>query len=149
MSLLESLRETEEAVIHNYDVNLAINELAAIQNESMTIPSPLSFTVSMVPVCETDEGFYCVDSRCFNMMLQSENMTVTEGIKALREQLESDINTNDYKLGMVFRKEDTDALYETVMNNPAKITPKCEAVVGHNDFIKEVKESGVEIIFSE
>ena len=72
-SILESVRNISSAKYDNIDANLAVNELAAIQEQCGSLAQDFKYTPDMVPIVHNeaageDDPKYCIDGECFQKM---------------------------------------------------------------------------------
>lgn len=153
-SILESVRNTTSARYDNIDANLAVNELAAIQEQCGSLVQDFKYTPEMVPIvrnesAEDGDPKYCIDGECFQKMLKSNDLTVSDGIDKLFAEIEKDpgcdIETT-CEMAIVVREENTSQLYDTLTSDPSKIAIRTEAINKHIDFLKEIHETGCKIL---
>lgn len=153
-SILESVRATSSARYDNIDANLAVNELAAIQEQCGSLEQDFKYTPDMVPIiknesAEEDDPKYCIDGECFQKMLKSNDLTVSDGIDKLFNEIEKDPNCDidtTCEMAIVVREEDTSALYNVITSDPSKIAIRTESINKHIDFLKEIHETGCRIL---
>ena len=79
-SILESVRNISESKYDNIDANLAVNELAKIQENCYVLEQDFRFTPEMVPIvknesAEEGQPKYCIDGECFQKMLKSNDLS--------------------------------------------------------------------------
>ena len=153
-SILESVRNTSSAKYDNIDANLAVNELAVIQEQCGSLAQEFKYTPDMVPIVHNeaageDDPKYCIDGECFQKMLKSNDLTVSDGIDKLFNEIEKDPNCDietTCEMAIVVKEENTSQLYDVLTSDPSKIGIRTEAINKHIDFLKKIHETGCKIL---
>ena len=153
-SILESVRNISSAKYDNIDANLAVNELAAIQEQCGSLTQDFKYTPDMLPIVHNeaageDDPKYCIDGECFQKMLKSNDLTVSDGIDKLFNEIEKDPNCDietTCEMAIVVKEENTSQLYDVLTSDPSKIGIRTEAINKHIDFLKEIHETGCKIL---
>ena len=153
-SILESVRNISESKYDNINANLAVNELAKIQENCYVLEQDFRFTPEMVPIvknesAEEGQPKYCIDGECFQKMLKSNDLTVSDGIDKLFAEIEKDpemdIETT-CEMAIIIKEENLEELYKVLTSDPSKISIRTEAINKHIDFLKEINETGCNIM---
>lgn len=153
-SILESVRNISSAKYDNIDANLAVNELAAIQEQCGSLTQDFKYTPDMVPIVHNeaageDDPKYCIDGECFQKMLKSNDLTVSDGIDKLFNEIEKDPNCDietTCEMAIVVKEENTSQLYDVLTSDPSKIGIRTEAINKHINFLKDIHETGCKIL---
>jgi len=157
-SHLESvLKETNENIMSEFDLQFSINELASILNRSESIERKIIYTAEAVPVFIMDDNEgktnYVVEQDVLNKLMSSQHIDVGTAIQHIKEALLEEIGDahiiNSSDLSVVFNKEDIDLLQSVVKDDPTKIECKCEEVSIYNNYLNEIKSTGASLLFKE
>ena len=109
----------------------------------------------MVPIVrlessDFEKGFsYCIDGDCFNKMINSQDLSVEEGVNAMFSQLqESDTEVEDIsEMSIVLKEQNVDDLFNAVKENATKFMPRLETVNGYLNYIDSIKQTGCNVVF--
>lgn len=154
MSILSEVAKHDMINYTNIDLNLAINELASMQEVGASAVR-INLTPEMVPIVKIDEGkdykdTYCIDGQCFKRMLDDNSLTVSDGIDALFNQIQKDPNCEietTCEMAVLLNEEDTSALYEKIVEDTQRIFPGTRAIQEHINFIKSIQDTGCKVYF--
>ena len=110
MSILSETAKGETAIKENYELNLALNTLASIQESSDKLSNNFVYEASMLPVFEVfdsnDEQIYCIEADMFKKMVRSKNITVEQGLEELYDYLKYEEGVTEAdQIAIAFPKE--------------------------------------------
>ena len=108
----------------------------------------------MVPIIHNEaagenDPKYCIDGECFQKMLKSNDLTVSDGIDKLFNEIEKDPNCDietTCEMAIVVKEENTSQLYDVLTSDPSKIGIRTEAINKHINFLKDIHETGCKIL---
>ena len=150
MSILSEFASQEGAIRENTEMNLALNQLRQIQ-ESAPVINKFVYEADMLPVfCleGTEEPTYCVEADIFKKMLDSKDLTISDGVEELYRSVSSQCDdcksTNN--LAIAFHHENTEDIDKMVKSDPSKFAARCEAVIHRTDVVKAIMNEGVQIV---
>ena len=150
MSILREFASQEGAIRENTEMNLALNQLRQIQ-ESAPVINKFIYEAEMLPVfCleNNEEPTYCVEADMFKKMLDSKDLTISDGIEELFKSVSSQCDdcksTNN--LAIAFHHENIEDIDKMVKSDPSKFTARCEAVIHRTDVVKAIMNEGVQIV---
>lgn len=152
MSVLSEFSMGENCIRENYDMNLALNELASLQNELPTIKSPFIYEAEMLPVFEildeNGDSIYCVEADQFKKLVTSKDIPISDGIEQLFNSVKNQCDDcMKEQIAIVFHHENVEAIDNIVRSDPSKFEARCESVIHRTNIIKAIIEEGAKVLF--
>lgn len=150
MSILKEFASQEGMVRENHEMNLALNELRQIQ-ESAPVINKFVYEADMLPVFrleDAEEPTYCVEADMFKKMLDTKELTISEGVEELYKSISNqcdDCNSTN-NLAIAFHHENIEEIDRGARSDPSKFSARCEAVIHRNDIVKAIINEGVKIV---
>ena len=151
MSILSETAKGETAIKENYELNLALNTLASIQESSDELSNNFVYEASMLPVFEVfdsnDEQIYCIEADMLKKMVRSKNITVEQGLEELYDYLKYEEGVTEAdQIAIAFPKENVNSIHESVTSDPELYQIKCEQVKHHIDIMNCIMNEGFRIV---
>lgn len=156
MSMLKDMALQEGAVRANYEVDLALNEYATLQESFNVLNGGFVYEAEMIPVFESiDENgdpMYCIEADMFDKLIDTKNITIPDGLDQLYNSISCDCKKGECEcpdksqLAIVVKSSDYSQLESTIKSDVTKINARYEAVVKFNDKIKQIMSEGVRIL---
>lgn len=152
-TLLKMIQEQTGEVQNNYNVNLSLNTLAALQESFDVLETPIKYFAECVPVFKlpavSGKVLYCVEMDEFIKLRKGQGIDEATAVSQLFETVsseeENDIE-NVEELAIIIEKEDVESLDKKIKDDPKKIDAKCEAVRMYTEMLERIKATGVTII---
>ena len=149
-TLLKALKEQYETVTENYDVNLAVNEFAAVYNKLEVSDTVIEYTAECVPVFKMDingNERYCVEMDNLNKLMKSQNINEAEALDSIFNSLkdEGEDVAGKYQMSVIIPDENMEHIMKEIKKDATTMPAKCEQVVKYTNKIKAIMNEGVNI----